>query len=463
LGDGRSAETTLSLGNWVIPASLVLTIFVGLVARGANSAALAGLFSSVLCLIALAAVALSPKHAIDRLVRRHWIPALFLGLFIGYCTLSIFPNSILPPHPFFLKAGLQEGPASLAPYRTIEGLAALFVPVSGYIAGCLVSPTSETRDILFKLILLIAIPFGLYAFVQFSSSGGVDGRLSMNFGSANSAASTFTVLLLLCVGGTLRAYRRLHGASAINLIHRDPITIAALIVCIVGLLLTSSRAGQLASVGGVVLFFMLVVLFGKRTSSFGARRVALAVLLLSTTALTLFGAERFMSRFERASQDISTRELMISAHWGAFLDRPFVGHGLNTFHEVNAMIATPENWSALKTTGSAHNIYVQLLEETGIIGAILLASSLAAILWRSLFAAVGGSEWASAVSAAAAALLVHGLIDFGLQTPAVAALLAVALGSANGQSSQRSKKHQTGRGSDRQAPNAKSRPPLEMG
>ena len=148
--------------------------------------------------------------------------------------------------------------------------------------------------------------------------------------------------------------------------------------------------------------------------------------------LLLLGGGDVFSRFGEVDADSAARRIMIETHWLAFLDRPWLGHGLNTFHELNAHYGDPANWAALESIGSAHNIFVQLLEETGVVGAALFVLMLAPPLWRALRIAWtdrSGAEWAAATVSAALLCFGHGAVDFGLQVPALSALLAYALGA----------------------------------
>jgi hypothetical protein len=75
---------------------------------------------------------------------------------------------------------------------------------------------------------------------------------------------------------------------------------------------------------------------------------------------------------------------------------------------------------------------VQLLEETGILGAGLFVLMLAPPLFSAFGAALlgrSGSHWAAAAFAAFALALLHGVVDFGLQVPAIAAFLSFCLGA----------------------------------
>src|SRR5690606_26547119 len=128
-----------------------------------------------------------------------------------------------------------------------------------------------------------------------------------------------------------------------------------------------------------------------------------------------------VDRFTNTAGAVRSRTELIEPHWQAFLDRPVLGNGLNTYHELNVMAATPENWASLSYAGAAHNIYVQALEEVGIVGVALMTLMLAPPILRALRRALFGStgvEWAAAACAVTALFFLHGAVDFELQIPA---------------------------------------------
>ena len=72
------------------------------------------------------------------------------------------------------------------------------------------------------------------------------------------------------------------------------------------------------------------------------------------------------SRFENGSESIYTRSILYGYSWQLFLNRPILGNGINTF--LSLTYIEP---SMIENT-FVHNVILQLLAETGIVGTILI-------------------------------------------------------------------------------------------
>ncbi|MGE0829699.1 MAG: O-antigen ligase family protein, partial [Hyphomonadaceae bacterium] len=347
-------------------------------------------------------------------------------------------------HPLWAAFGQSQGAISISPYRTIEGVAAFLGPACAFAIGALAMRDREDRDWAGRFIMVLCASYAILALTLAATAPeAFGGRLRATLGSPNAAATAFGAMALFLCALIFRAARgRLSGLHLqatgarygwASLLQSAPITLAVLALTVACLLLTGSRGGLAAFAGAFLVLASLLRAPAAREKSEG-RGLHLALLALVGLAglLFIFGGSYVLSRIGSIEIDAENRRMMIDAHWRVFLERPLLGHGLNTFHELNAHAATPENYQALRRIGSAHNIFVQLLEEQGLIGAILFVLMLAPPLWRGLTASLSdrsGAEWAAAAIAAATLCLAHGAVDFGLQIPALGALFSFALGA----------------------------------
>lgn len=203
------------------------------------------------------------------------------------------------------------------------------------------------------------------------------------------------------------------------------------------LLATTSRGALLAFAAALGL--AALGLRGRR----GVPAWALALAFMGVT-LSWFGLERLEARFARVSRDAPGRTRV----WQDTLARMdglwLTGSGFNTFGTRMSRVAAwalpegatpwPESARAILESGArvgyravvgvrgrmwyreAHNDYLQLLVETGLPGLLLGLWAAVAVL-----ATARSDPW---WLAAVAGLLLHEVVDFDLQIPAVAVLFA---------------------------------------
>ncbi|WP_135211405.1 O-antigen ligase family protein [Vitreimonas flagellata] len=434
-------------------------ITAGLCLGGAQSAANAALLAVLLSAALILVAANARAEALIALVNRYWLPILAAVCFITYTTATawIATDDFAPLrdywHPFWRQFGFDHGAISISPYRTLEGVAALFAPLAAFALGALTIHTREDRRVLSTLVLIFAALFGVLSLYWLLT--GVDTRLEAQFGSANAAATTLGVFALLLAARLVRATRKPSDyvlaqpaqLRPLLLPLTAPFTFVVLALTLACLVLTGSRAGILATAAAFVIFGVLVWAPWRRTAGAAqlSRGAIFAVAILAVV-LIVSGGQMLFSRLLQVGADAGVRATLLEMHWQIFLQRPLLGHGLNTFHELNAHYLTIATWRDAGDVGSVHNIYVQALEEVGIIGFVLLSLMLAPTMLRAGISAAtksSGSEWAGAAFAAATLALIHGVVDFGLQTPAIAALIMFCLGAfANGAAKRNGSKDQ---------------------
>lgn len=153
------------------------------------------------------------------------------------------------------------------------------------------------------------------------------------------------------------------------------ILLVALTVLLVALFLTLTRAAWLA-------FFFLVVLslffskIPKRYLIYGGVAVGIVVLaaffLLSSDTFGIMLKARLATDVQSANVSVGSiafRILLWQSAWDLFLNNPILGIGFDNFVVLNAM--TP-SFPIVRALGGAdlyvHNIYLEILAETGVVG-----------------------------------------------------------------------------------------------
>ena len=216
------------------------------------------------------------------------------------------------------------------------------------------------------------------------------------------------------------------------------------------LILTNSRGGIISLVAEV---FFLVVIAGlgrrqhasepeekKRRVRSGIVRAALALALIIGIlgGTVFFGGEQALSRFVGTvnTDDPTTGR----AHfWSVTLDiihaHPFIGTGLGAFGVIYTRY---DSRNGLYRLEQAHNDYLQVLSDGGIIGAALGLFFIIALFRMGFARRETGDEFRRGVATGALAgcfaVLVHSFFDFTLHTTSNALLFLVlaALATLNG-------------------------------
>jgi len=210
-------------------------------------------------------------------------------------------------------------------------------------------------------------------------------------------------------------------------LHRDAFTMVGLLTILpLGALILSGSRGGIVSLAFEL--GVLVLLARSRKRPEGARIAALAMVGLAAMALIAWlGAGEAIERFSsvRAGDVLLARRVtMFRGTLHVFLDHPVTGCGLGTLVAVYPRYETGYDG---KVVDHAHNDYIEILAETGIVGGVCCA----VFLWilfrqaRKNFEADQG-HFSRALHAAAitavGGLLLHSFVDFNLHIPSNALL-----------------------------------------
>jgi len=199
-----------------------------------------------------------------------------------------------------------------------------------------------------------------------------------------------------------------------------------------GIFLSGSRGGQLALLAGLVMLAPL----GRLRAWIPAASVVVVVLALGLGLASWVGPEEQTLQtgfFAAGTGDLSLamRSDIWGRTWRVLADHPLTGTGLGTFEWAYSSYDREGEWQG---TIQAHNDYLQLASESGLVGIALLAWLVIAVARKALGPAfrppAGRPRFTTlALASAVVVMLLHSVIEFNLQIPAVAALFAV-LGGA---------------------------------
>jgi O-antigen ligase len=174
-------------------------------------------------------------------------------------------------------------------------------------------------------------------------------------------------------------------------------------------LLSGSRAGA-------VLVTAELLFANLRLGARHPRRVL--VLLTACTAATLLaGGERIASRL-REPEPLKQRALVLRSAIQMWRARPWTGFGGGTFEAVYPEYAL---FDVGRRVDHAHNDWAEWLAEGGVPLTLMMAA---------FFTGTLANAWRHPWSAGAAVVLLHSLVDFPMQIPAIALGVAVTTGAA---------------------------------
>ncbi len=331
-------------------------------------------------------------------------------------------------------AGLTPGwaPISLKPQATLSALLCLIPAAALFLALRTLDQTGRRRLVL--VVLGVAVLSAVIGGLQVV--GGPDSPLRFYavtnpepavgfFSNRNHLASLFVCVVPFATLEALEAAsRRPVGRVRIALM------LALILLAGTGVLLTQSRAGALllglSLLGGVAMGWRAGLAKGR-----GRLVLAGGVLLLALAAVSaplVFG-----SIFDRLGGGFDT-EIRIPAAQiaaGAALTYAPFGSGLGSFVPIYMM---HETQASMQNTyvNHAHNDWLELLVETGLLGAAVMIAflfwfaRLALRAWRRHNTA--GGPGVRAASIVILLLLGHSLVDYPLRSPAMMCVFALACG-----------------------------------
>jgi len=227
----------------------------------------------------------------------------------------------------------------------------------------------------------------------------------------------------------------------------------------VALVMTTSRGGIISLVAEVAFLAIVTAIWRTqsqrrgRTKSNPLKSVAVRAGLAGALLVGLFfgvlllGGEFSIYRFiDSVNTDDPTTG---RAHfWAVTLDiikaHPYVGTGLGAFGVIYTRYDSRNGMFRLE---QAHNDYLQVLSDAGIIGAVLAFSFVALLFWKAISRARSKDDFRRGVALAALsgcfAVMVHSFFDFTLHTTSNALLFLVmaALATLNGRVEAPRRKH----------------------
>lgn len=374
----------------------------------------AGLLVSFLILAATAGACFHPAVRPSRLV---WLMVCLVGLLYALAV---------------VRGWASTGAAEYASLFAATGVFAIAQ------AG---ARAPERATVLWNATLFVGLLLGVIAFydtvitpekILWLDRPNPSHRLATPFLSPNTAGTFFGLFSILAIGGVLEALAR--GVRAKSLV----LPLVSLLVCLTCMLMTGSRGAITAfAAGALVLLGWTFIAAWRRGDRRGVLSpLGLFIASLLVAAFWLSGSvvsERVFAGIDNAGG--SARVVMFDAYVRAIGDAPVFGHGLGGFEFINARSARADNAATIMYQNAAHNVGLQWILQTGLVGfagLAVIAGLIGHDMRRGLDRRRSQRPLIRAAIVAALFVLGHGMVDFALEIPGFMWLFAWVLGIGAG-------------------------------
>ena len=419
------------VGNFVAPVYLLLCLVLG-----GSVQDIWGVFALQIFGIGILVWTALRRKGLDGLARLPLVLAV-AALLIVCLQLIPLPSSLWGRLPG--RSGIVAGYEMLhvpipwlsiseTPFESVDTLFALIPPLA---ILATITSAENYRRMAIVLLAATAIAIGIGAlqvasgsasawyFYTVTNTGAVGFFANSNhMGTLLLTAIPFVAALLL----SGKSQRRLRGKKAATIL----IAVAALGLILVGIVLNRSLAALLLSIP-VLLATGLMVPAGWRFRWIGAPVAALSL----AGAVAAVGLNPLNSTAVSQAKQVSfqSRQAIWRTTGNAIAETFPFGTGLGSFAQVYRHYEDPESVDSTYVN-HAHNDYLELTLELGLVGIALIVLFLA--WWFRQVVQIWSSNLSSpferAATIASAAILAHSLVDYPLRTAALASVFAVFIG-----------------------------------
>lgn len=363
------------------------------------------------------------------------MPLTFLN-FISPHTQAMLHQTTEALNYIFGETTINSFTISINSYTTKEKLllyfsyAALFIVASNYIV------TRNQLKRYFWLIFAVGVIQSLIGIAQYISSGSLEAA-SGTYVNPNH----FGGLLILIIPFSLSyilylAHRRSGTSNLVEIIRQSKFSNQLLLLfatCLMGtgLIMSQSRGALISVVASIAIFYVLVT--WKKKNQSGTLFIAVFIAIIVIYSVWI-GIDPVIEKFSETSETLPKRTFIWQDTLAIIKDFPILGTGLGTYSLSFSLYKNIAHWPTI--IQHAHNDYLELLSETGVVGFLLIMWGIVLFYMRAVSKIVKRSPsndplryyvLLGAVSGSAG-MMVHAITDFNFQIPANAYYFAFLLG-----------------------------------
>lgn len=444
---GRSGARKAGRLNRVFAFAIIGLVAIAPLPAGSNVPILWAFWSGVifvaLALHAVLMARLDPNRPLNVLQHRQWVaPALCLT-YLAWTMFQTLPLNIGAPLP----GGINSAAIAVLPQAAWLGLLRQFGYLALFVLTLEVSARNDRADAMIRVLFWAICVHAMWAMIALRFLGDIApwGEKTVYLGTAtgtfinrNNFAAFLGVGFVLgaAIVADLANVPRARRAGSVRAARASAFEI--LVPCVgmgllfVTLLATQSRMGLVAAVLGAAIVFAIM----RRRQGTASWRVWGEALILATLLLGPVVVTLNSSVVERAldiGHEANGRLVLWQQVLGMIGARPLTGYGLDSFYAAFELFHRPPLSSAV-VWEYAHNSYLSLWAEAGVIAGSLPVLAGGIVIWRALRRALHARTHFAVPAAGVGvgvALAVSSGVDFPLEIQANMLLFVVLMAVAS--------------------------------
>lgn len=396
------------------------------------------------------------EHAVA--LRRIAIPVASVAIVVAWCLCQVstaVPTILQNPVWQLARDTLDSNiPGSISVNRdaTIAAVLRLLTAASAFWLMLQLCRNSARARILVGALAIVGACYATYGIIAFFGMPGTIlwfskvaylDSLTATFVNRNTYATYASIGLVCALARSIGAFAQAvedaegrHGPALLAaIIGPAGMWIAMAGVTASALVLTGSRAGIAAAFSGVVAGAVIFALRGRKSRMARLIGASIVVTMFLAVVLVSFG-ELLADRLAKQGLDAPDRVAVYELTLQSIADRPWLGFGYGTFEQVFPMYRDAR-LGVMRIWDRAHNTYLEVVQGLGVVVSLIFFVGVGMLLWRCFVAALKRRRSLTAplaASAASVSVLAHAVVDFSLQSQAVAVTWIALVGAGVAQS-----------------------------